>query len=54
MDPYPIEALSPREQAVASLLIAGLTHVQIAERLGLTLATVVATVEWMTPVVEVG
>ena len=48
MDPYPIEALSPRERAVASLLVAGLTQAEIAGRLGLTLATVAA-VEWITP-----
>ncbi len=49
MTPYLIEALSPREQAVASLLLAGLTQAAIAVRLGLTLATVAATVEWITP-----
>ena len=49
MDPYPIEALSPRERAVASLLVAGLTQAEIAGRLGLTLATVAAVVEWITP-----
>ena len=55
MDPYPVEALSPREQAVARLLDAGLTHVAIAGRLGLTLATVAAIVEWITPpAVETG
>ena len=53
MDPYPIEALSPRERAVASLLVAGLTQAEIAARLGLTLATVAAVVEWITPAVEV-
>ena len=48
-DPYTVEALSPRERAVAALLDAGLTDVQIAGRLGLTLATVAAVVEWITP-----
>ena len=49
MDAHPVEALSPRERAVAALLVAGLTQVEIASRLGLTLATVAATVEWLTP-----
>ena len=49
MDPYPIKALSPRERAVASLLVAGLTQVEIVGRLGLTPATVAAIVEWITP-----
>ncbi len=49
MAPYPIDVLSPRERAVASLLMAGLTHAEIARRLGMTLAAVAEVVEWITP-----